>query len=324
MQDEPIQKSKSGRFVLRPIRYDDIWAMYKKAEASFWTAEEVDLSQDRKDWETLSSDEKHFLTHVLAFFAGSDGIVAENLILNFAKEFEPPEIRCFYSFQWTIENIHSEVYSDLIETYVKDPVEKHKLFSAVTDMPCVAAKAKFMEEYMDPSQPLGLRLIAFSVVEGVFFSGAFCSVFWMKKRGKLPGLSFANELISRDEGLHTDFAVLLVNNHIVNRPTEYEVHQLFKKATNIELDFICDALPCNLIGMNSTLMSEYVKFCSDRLLVSLNYSKLYNVSNPFEWMSLISLQGKTNFFEKRVGEYSMSSVGEDKNEIHEFSLDADF
>ena len=324
MQDEPLLKSDDSRYVLRPIKYGDIWDMYKKAEASFWTAEEVDLSDDKVDWDSLDNKERFFLGHVLAFFAGSDGIVAENLILNFSKEFSAPEIRSFYGFQWAIENIHSEVYSDLIDTYVKDPVEKNKLFSAVTDMPCVAAKAKFMEEYMDPSQPLGLRLIAFAAVEGIFFSGSFCAVFWMKKRGKLPGLAFANSLISRDEGLHTDFAVLLVNNYVVNKPTEEDVHRLIKRATDIEIDFVCDALPCGLIGMNADLMSEYIRFCSDRLLASLNFKKIYDVSNPFEWMNLISLDGKTNFFERRVAEYSMAGVGLDKEDTHDFCLDADF
>tara|TARA_A100001015_G_C14999236_1_gene717623 strand:+ start:478 stop:1443 length:966 start_codon:yes stop_codon:yes gene_type:complete len=320
--NEPLLQEDDSRFVIRPIKYSDIWDMYKKAEASFWTAEEVDLSKDRADWETLNDGEKHFLSHVLAFFAGSDGIVAENLILNFAKEFSSPEVRSFYGFQWAIENIHSEVYSDLIETYITDYDEKKRLFSAVTTMPCVAAKADFMKKYMDPSKTLGMRLIAFSVVEGVFFSGSFCAVFWMRKRGKLPGLCFANSLISRDEGLHTDFAVLLVNNYIKNKPSQEEVHEMVREATEIEVSFVCDALPCNLIGMNATLMAQYIKYCTDRLLVSLNYEKLYHVENPFEWMNLISLDGKTNFFEKRVAEYSMAGVGNEDN--HEFSLDADF
>ncbi|KAG0456653.1 hypothetical protein HPP92_024441 [Vanilla planifolia] len=310
-----------------PIRFPQIWEMYKKAEASFWTAEEVDLSQDLRHWEhTLTSEERHFVTHVLAFFAASDGIVLENLAGRFMCEVQLPEARAFYGFQIAIENIHSEMYSLLLETYIKDSAAKSRLFRAIETIPCVARKAEWALRWIDASETFAERLLAFACVEGIFFSGSFCAIFWLKKRGLMPGLTFSNELISRDEGLHCDFACLLYS--LLNaKLSEERVREIVADAVDIEKEFVCDALACALVGMNADLMSRYIEFVADRLLGALNYSKMYEASNPFDWMELISLQGKTNFFEKRVGEYQKASVMSSLNgngAIHEFRMDDDF
>jgi len=320
---EPMLEDNPGRFVLFPIQYTDIWQMYKKAEASFWTVEEVDLAEDMQHFEKMSDGEHHFITHILAFFAASDGIVNENLASNFAVEVTIPEARCFYGFQIAVENIHSEMYSLLIDTYVKDQKEKDHLLNAIETVPCVQKKAEWALQWCDKENAsFAERCIAFAAVEGIFFSGSFCAVFWLKKRGLMPGLGFSNELISRDEGLHCDFACMLYNK-LVNRLEPERVTEMITNAVEIEKEFVVDALPVELIGMNSGLMCDYIEFCADRLLVALNAPKHYNAVNPFEWMEMISLQGKTNFFEKRVGEYSKSGVGVDSAE-QVFDLDADF
>ncbi|WP_250631608.1 ribonucleoside-diphosphate reductase small subunit [Rhodoflexus caldus] len=319
---EPLLVENPNRFVLLPIEYDDIWQMYKKHEASFWTAEEIDLSQDLKDWENLNDGERHFISHVLAFFAASDGIVNENLAANFLHEVQYSEAKCFYGFQIMMENIHSETYSLLIDTYIKDPAEKHRLFNAIETVPCVQKKAEWALRWIK-SPNFAERLVAFAAVEGIFFSGSFCSIFWLKKRGLMPGLSFSNELISRDEGLHCDFACLLYTRHLKNRLPEERVLEIITDAVEIEQEFITDALPVDLIGMNSRLMSQYIEFVADRLLVELGYKKYYGSSNPFDFMEMISLQGKTNFFEKRVGEYQKAGVMSEKS-AQKFSLDEDF
>lgn len=319
---EPLLVENPNRFVLLPIEYDDIWQMYKKHEASFWTAEEIDLSQDLKDWENLNDGERHFVSHVLAFFAASDGIVNENLAANFLHEVQYSEAKCFYGFQIMMENIHSETYSLLIDTYIKDPVEKHRLFNAIDTVPCVQKKAEWALRWIK-SDNFAERLVAFAAVEGIFFSGSFCSIFWLKKRGLMPGLSFSNELISRDEGLHCDFACLLYTRHLKNRLSEERVLEIITDAVKIEQEFITEALPVNLIGMNSRLMSQYIEFVADRLLMELGCKKHYGSSNPFDFMEMISLQGKTNFFEKRVGEYQKAGVMTEKS-AQKFSLDEDF
>ncbi|HCX22008.1 MAG: ribonucleoside-diphosphate reductase [Flammeovirgaceae bacterium] len=325
-QDEPLLRENPDRFVLFPIVHDDIWQFYKKAEASFWTAEEIDLSQDLKDWASLNDGERHFIKHVLAFFAASDGIVNENLAENMVSEVQYTEAKFFYGFQIAIENIHSETYSLLIDTYVKDNKEKDGLFHAIETMDCVKKKADWALRWIDEGN-FQERLIAFAAVEGIFFSGSFCSIFWLKKRGLMPGLTFSNELISRDEGLHCDFACLLYNNHINNKLDKEVVSSIIQDAVDIEKEFVTDALPVKLIGMNADLMCQYIEFVADRLLVELGCSKVYNATNPFDFMEMISLQGKTNFFEKRVGEYQKAGVmdsskgGEDKPK---FSLDEDF
>jgi ribonucleoside-diphosphate reductase beta chain len=326
-QDEPLLKENKNRFVLFPIKYNDIWQMYKQEEASFWTAEEIDLSADLKDWEKLNDGERHFVSHVLAFFAASDGIVNENLAQNFLEQVQFPEAKCFYGFQIMMENIHSETYSLLIDTYIKDPKEKDKLFNAIDTVPAVSKKANWALRWIDNGS-FTERLIAFAAVEGIFFSGSFCSIFWLKKRGLMPGLSFSNELISRDEGLHCDFACLLYTNYINNKLPEDQILTIIKDAVAIEQEFVVDALPVNLIGMNSKLMSQYIEFVADRLLVALGCKKHYNATNPFDFMEMISLQGKTNFFEKRVAEYQKAGVmnatqGGDK-ESPKFTLDEDF
>ncbi|CAI5983567.1 unnamed protein product [Closterium sp. NIES-65] len=308
--EEPILKPNNQRFCMFPIKYNDVWEFYKKAEASFWTAEEVDLSQDLQHFESLSEDERFFILQVLAFFAASDGIVLENLAVRFMKEIQIPEARAFYGFQIAIENIHSEMYSLLLETYIKDPAEKDRLFRAVETVPCVKKKADWTMRYIEGSQSsttFAERLVAFACVEGIFFSGSFCAVFWLKKRGLMPGLTFSNELISRDEGLHTDFGCLLYSL-LHNKLSEERVKEILCEAVDIEEEFIRDSLPVDLVGMNSGLMCQYIEFVADRLLVALGCKKHYNVQNPFDWMELISLQGKTNFFEKRVGEYQKASV----------------
>lgn len=320
---EPILMENKDRFVLFPIQHDDIWSFYKKAEASFWTAEEIDLSPDLIDWENkLNDDERHFIKHVLAFFAASDGIVNENLAENFLAEVQYTEAKFFYGFQVAIENIHSETYSLLIDTYIKDTAEKNFLFHAIETMDCVRKKAEWALRWIKKGS-FAERLIAFAAVEGIFFSGSFCSIFWLKKRGLMPGLSFSNELISRDEGLHCDFACLIYNNHLVNKLPQQQVIDIILEAVEIEKEFILDALPVKLIGMNSDLMSQYIEFVADRLLVELKCPKQFNVTNPFDFMDMISIQGKTNFFEKRVAEYQKAGVMTGK-ENQTFTLDDDF
>lgn len=311
------------RFVLFPIKYTSIWLMYKKHMASFWTAEEIDLSQDYRDWEKLSTDEQHFIKHILAFFAASDGIVLENLAERFITEVQIPEARCFYGFQMAMENIHSETYSLLIDTYIKDAAEKRQLFNAIETIPCVKLKADWALQWINNSNSFAERLVAFAAVEGIFFSGSFCAIFWLKKRGKMPGLSFSNELISRDEGLHCDFACLLYGM-LHNKLSQEIVHKIIGDAVAIEKSFVCEALPVSLIGMNATMMSQYIEFVADRLIVALGYEKLFNVINCFEWMEVISLQGKTNFFERHVGEYAKSGVMNTTTERETFTLEADF
>jgi ribonucleoside-diphosphate reductase beta chain len=315
-----LQENKE-RFVLLPIKYPEIWKMYKQHEASFWTAEEIDLSADLVDWEKLSADEQHFVKHVLAFFAASDGIVNENLAVNFMKEVQLPEARCFYGFQIMMENIHSETYSLLIDTYIKDVEEKKYLFNAIETVPCVQKKAEWALRWINEGS-FAERLVAFAAVEGIFFSGSFCSIFWLKKRGLMPGLSFSNELISRDEGLHCDFACLLYGM-LENKLSTQQIHTIIRDAVKNEHEFVSDALPVSLIGMNAKLMCQYIEFVADRLLVALGYPKIYNVSNPFDFMDTISLQGKTNFFEKRVGEYQKAGVM-NSAEQQAFKLDEDF
>ena len=322
-QNEPILEENKNRFVLFPIKHDDIWAFYKKAEASFWTAEEIDLSPDLVDWENkLNDDERYFVKHVLAFFAASDGIVNENLAENFVAEVQYTEAKFFYGFQIAMENIHSETYSLLIDTYIKNSEEKNELFNAIDTMDCVKKKADWALRWIDEGN-FAERLIAFAAVEGIFFSGSFCSIFWLKKRGLMPGLSFSNELISRDEGLHCDFACLLYNNHLENKLSEEKVRSIILDAVEIEKEFILEALPVRLIGMNSELMSQYIEFVADRLLMELGCKKEYNATNPFDFMDMISIEGKTNFFEKRVAEYQKAGVMGD-NEDKSFSTDEDF
>jgi len=322
MSNEPILQENKDRFVLFPIKHNDIWEMYKKAEASFWTAEEIDLSSDQTDWTAkLNDDERHFIKHVLAFFAASDGIVNENLAVNFMNEVQYPEARCFYGYQIMIENIHSETYSLLIDTYIKDPQEKDKLFHAIETIPAVKHKAEWALKWIG-NGGFAERLIAFAAVEGIFFSGSFCSIFWLKKRGLMPGLTFSNELISRDEGLHCDFACLLYSQ-LVNQLPKEKVSQIITDAVSIEKEFVTESLPVRLIGMNADMMCQYIEFVADRLLLALGCSKVYNATNPFDFMELISLQGKTNFFEKRVAEYQKSGVMGSKD-TNVFSLEEDF
>lgn len=319
---EPILEENKDRFVLFPITHPAIWQMYKKAEASFWTAEEIDLSSDLLDWNRkLNHDEQHFIKHVLAFFAASDGIVNENLAVNFMSEVQYPEARCFYGFQIMIENIHAEAYSLLIDTYIKDPIEKNYLFHAIETVPCVTRKAEWAMRWISQGS-FSERLIAFAAVEGIFFSGSFCSIFWLKKRGLMPGLSFANELISRDEGLHCDFACLLYSQLLHPLPIEL-VQTIIADAVAIEREFVRDALPVRLIGMNADLMCQYIEFVADRLLVALGSPKIFEVNNPFDFMDLISMPGKTNFFERRVSEYQKSGVMTTKEE-HVFATNEEF
>lgn len=324
-KEEPILSENKDRFVLFPIEHNDIWEFYKKEEASFWTAEEIDLSQDLKDWENMSDGERHFITHVLAFFAASDGIVNENLAEHFVSEVQYTEAKFFYGFQIAMENIHSETYSLLIDTYVKDNAEKDRLFHAVETMDCVKKKADWALRWID-NGTFQERLIAFAAVEGIFFSGSFCSIFWLKKRGLMPGLSFSNELISRDEGLHCDFACHLYTKHVVNKLPEETVIEIIKDAVKIEKEFVTDAIPVKLIGMNAELMCQYIEFVADRLLNELVGQKIYHSTNPFDFMEMISLQGKTNFFEKRVAEYQKAGVikNDADNDKPKFTLDEDF
>jgi ribonucleoside-diphosphate reductase subunit M2 len=304
---EPLLTPDDKRFVMFPIRDQSIWEMYKKQVACFWTVEEIDLSKDLANWETLNADEKHFISMILAFFAASDGIVLENLALRFFGDVQLPEARAFYGFQIAMENCHSETYSLLIETYIKNEEEKHKLFNAIENYPCIKKKSDWAQKWInDNRSSFATRLVAFACIEGIFFSGAFCSIYWIKKRNLLPGLTFSNELISRDEALHTEFAVLLYSR-IIKKIGKTRIYEIIKEAVDIETEFICEALPCKLIGMNSELMSQYIKFVADRLSLQLGYDKIYNVANPFEFMELISLQGKTSFFEKSVSDYSLAT-----------------
>jgi ribonucleotide reductase beta subunit family protein with ferritin-like domain len=318
-------ESKTNNFALLLGKDEpQIWEMYKKALGLFWTAEEVDLSKDYGDWEKLSENEQYFLEHVLAFFAGSDGIVVENLGERFLRDVSIPEAKCFYGLQIAMENIHSETYSLLIDTYIKDDDKKRKLFNAVETIPCIKRKADWSLKWItDQNSNFAKRLVAFACVEGIFFSGSFCSIFWMKKRGLLPGLCFSNELISRDEGLHTDFACLLYSS-IEEKLSQEVIYEIISEAVEIENEFIVESLPCKLLGMNSGMMTQYIKFVADRLLLQLGYDKLYNVINPFTWMEMISMEGKTNFFEKRVGEYSKNNVKVDGTTNKDIVLDADF
>lgn len=322
---EPLLQPNPRRFVLFPIQYQDIWQFYKKAEASFWTAEEVDLSKDIAHWETrLNDDERHFIMHVLAFFAASDGIVNENLAERFAAEVQCAEARCFYGFQIAMENVHSEMYSLLIDSYIRDPQERDRLFDAIHTIPCIARKASWALRWIEDSEAsFGERLVAFAAVEGIFFSGSFAAIFWIKKRGLMPGLTFSNELISRDEGMHCDFACLLLTRHLRKPPSAETIRQIITEAVTIEQEFLTDALPVSLIGMNCRLMCQYIEFVADRLMVALGLPKHYGVDNPFDFMDLISLQGKTNFFERRVGEYQKSGVRQG-SEGKEFNLEAEF
>ncbi|PPQ77353.1 hypothetical protein CVT25_010935 [Psilocybe cyanescens] len=306
--EEPLLKESKRRFVLFPIQYPEIWTFYKKAQASFWTAEEIDLSHDLWDWDRLNSGEKHFISHVLAFFAASDGIVNENLVERFSNEVQLPEARCFYGFQIMMENVHSETYSLLIDAYIKEPEERNFLFQAIENIPCVKSKADWALYWIsDKKSTFAERLVAFAAVEGIFFSGSFAAIFWMKKRGLMPGLTFSNELISRDEGLHTDFACLLFA-YLKRRPHPKTILRIITEAVEIEKDFLTNALPVDLIGMNAKLMRQYIEFVADRLLVSFGNPKHYGAANPFDFMDMISLQGKTNFFEKRVSDYQKASI----------------
>lgn len=328
-KDEPLLVENKRRFVLFPIKYHEIWQAYKKAEASFWTAEEIDLSKDLHDWNNrLNDNERFFISRVLAFFAASDGIVNENLVENFSSEVQIPEAKCFYGFQIMMENIHSETYSLLIDTYIKDPKQAEFLFNAIETIPCIKQKADWALRWIaDKDALFAERLVAFAAVEGIFFSGSFASIFWLKKRGLMPGLTFSNELISRDEGLHTDFACLLFA-HLKNKPEPAIVERIITEAVKIESEYFTDALPASLLGMNCKLMCQYVQFCADRLLVALGNKKFYNVSNPFDFMENISLAGKTNFFEKRVSDYQKAGVMAGTKKAEEptdsFAFDEDF
>jgi len=323
--EEPILVENKKRFTLFPIKYEDIWQAYKKAESSFWTAEEIDFSKDLNDWEgKMSDNERFFIKNIIAFFAGSDGIVNENLMEHLSVEVQIPEARCFYGFQVAIENIHSEVYSLLIDTYVKDSEEKHRLFNAIEEIPCIKRKADWALKWINREDAkFADRLVAFSVVEGIFFSGSFCAIFWLKKRGLMPGLTFSNELISRDEGMHTDFAILLYK-HLVNKLDDDIIYGIVQDAVEIEKEFITQSIPCAMIGMNSELMSQYIEFVADRLLLQYGLAKLYNSENPFEFMELISMENKTNFFEKRVSEYSLANVKTDQDSNNDITFDAPF
>ncbi|KFX87224.1 hypothetical protein V490_08426 [Pseudogymnoascus sp. VKM F-3557] len=316
--DEPLLQSNPNRFVLFPIKYHEIWQMYKKAEASFWTAEEIDLSKDLHDWNNrLNDDERYFISHVLAFFAASDGIVNENLLERFSSEVQIPEARCFYGFQIMIENIHAETYSLLIDTYIKEQAQRTYLFNAIETIPCIKKKADWAVRWIqDKDSTFAQRLVAFAAVEGIFFSGSFASIFWLKKRGLMAGLTFSNELISRDEGLHTDFACLLFS-HLRHRPSKQAVQDVITEAVAIEQEFLTEALPCALLGMNANLMKQYIEFVADRLLLSLGNEKFYKSTNPFDFMENISLAGKTNFFEKRVADYQKTGVMASTTKKHE-------
>jgi ribonucleoside-diphosphate reductase subunit M2 len=319
-QTEPLLAADDNRFVMFPIKYDDIWQMYKKQVDCFWRAEEIDLTKDLSHWESLHHNEKYFISMILAFFAASDGIVLENLASRFMSDVQVSEARAFYGFQIAMENIHSETYSLLIETYIKDKMEKDKLFNAIENFTCIKKKSDWAQKWIhDNRSSFATRLVAFACVEGIFFSGAFCSIYWLKKRGLMPGLTFSNELISRDEALHCEFAILLYNK-LFKKIDKTRIHEIIKEAVEIEIEFICEALPCRLIGMNSDMMTQYIQFCADRLSVQLGYKKIYGVSNPFDFMELISLEGKTNMFERKIGEYSLANKS-NTDEAFEFSED---
>jgi len=320
IQTEPLLAPDDNRFVMFPIQHDDIWKMYQKQVDCFWRPEEIDLSKDLDNWQSLNQDEKYFISMILAFFAASDGIVLENLASRFMRDVQLSEARAFYGFQIAMENIHSHTYSLLIETYIKDKEEKSKLFNAIENFPCIKKKSDWAQKWIhDNRSSFASRLVGFACVEGIFFSGAFCSIYWLKKRGLMPGLTFSNELISRDEALHCEFAVLLYSK--LNKKLEQaRIHEIIKEAVEIESEFICEALPCRLIGMNSELMTQYIKFVADRLCVQLGYKKIYNATNQFDFMELISLEGKTNFFERKVSEYSLSN----KQDVNAFELNEDF
>ncbi len=322
METELLLKENKDRFVILPINYPKLWEMYKKHEAGFWTAEEIDLSGDLQHWASLNDGERHFISHVLAFFAASDGIVNENLAVNFMSEVQLPEARCFYGFQIMMENIHSETYALLIDTYIKDPAEKNHLFHAVETIPAVKRKAEWALRWIENGS-FAERLVAFAAVEGIFFSGSFCSLFWLKKRGLMPGLTFSNELISRDEGLHCEFACQLYSM-LSKKLSQQQVHGIIKDAVEIEKEFITEALPVALIGMNAKLMQQYIEFVADRWMAELGYDKIFKAANPFDFMEMISLEGKTNFFEKRVGDYQKSGVLSAGKETQAFSLEEDF
>jgi ribonucleotide reductase beta subunit family protein with ferritin-like domain len=318
--NEPILTRNDNRFVMFPIEHQDIWEMYKKSVDCFWRAEEIDLSKDYAHWESLNTDEKYFISMILAFFAASDGIVLENLATRFMSDVQVAEARAFYGFQIAMENIHSQTYSLLIETYIKNSEEKHRLFNALEYFPCIQKKGDWAQKWInDNRSSFATRLIAFACIEGIFFSGAFCSIYWLKKRGLMPGLTFSNELISRDEALHTEFAILLYKK-LVKKLTKTRIHEIIKEAVEIENEFICDALPCRLIGMNAGLMTQYIQFVADRLCLQLGYDKIYNVSNPFDFMELISLESKTNFFEKRVDAYALATKTKE-DDVFEFNAD---
>jgi ribonucleoside-diphosphate reductase beta chain len=326
---EPMLRENLDRFVLFPIEHSDIWEMYKQEQACFWTAEEIDLAEDLDHWENkLNDDERHFLKYILAFFAASDGIVNENLVMNFSNEVQWPEARAFYGFQIMMENVHAETYSLLIDTYIKDTKEKNHLFKALETVPSVATKGNWAMRWLSRKRGnFAERLVAFAAIEGIFFSGSFCALFWLKKRGIMPGMTFSNELISRDEGLHCDFACLL-HNKLVRGAGENKIRQIISEAVTIEKEFIVDALPVSLIGMNCELMATYIEFVADRLLVAFGCAKMYGAENPFPWMEMISMQGKTNFFEKRVGEYQKAGVMKSGSTLGSvqttFSMEEDF
>ena len=320
-ENEILLNKNSNRYVLFPIMYQDVYNLYKKAVSSFWTVDEIDLSKDLNDWEKLNSNERHFIKNVLGFFAGSDGIVMENLSIRFMNEIQIPEVTAFYSYQIFNESIHSETYSLLIDTYIKDIDEKHRIFNSIENIPSVAKKAAWAHKWIQNKDVnFATRLIAFAIVEGIFFSGSFCAIYWLKKRGLMPGLTFSNELISKDEGMHCEFAILLYSM-IQNKVSETVVYEIFREAVMIEKEFITESIPCNMIGMNAELMKQYIEFVSDRLLLQLGYNKIWNVQNPFDFMELISLRPKANFFEVRVGEYAKSKISESSDK---FDLVADF
>lgn len=328
MSMEPLLKESNDRFVLFPIKHNAIWDMYKQGVASFWVAEEIDLYQDLNDWNSLNEQEKHYISHILAFFSASDGIVNENLAMRFYNEVQLPEARSFYGFQIAMENIHAETYGLLIDTYIKDAAQKNHLLKAIDTIPCIKKKADWALKWINGNENFAERLVAFAAIEGIFFSGSFCSIFWLKKRGLMPGLTFSNELISRDEGLHTDFACLLYRDYIQDKPSEARIRELITEAVAFEAEFITEALPVSLIGMNADQMKEYIKFVADRLMRSLGYKEIYNAKNPFDWMELISMQGKTNFFEKKVSEYQkagVSNTGKTAGEnMFDFNTSLDF
>jgi ribonucleoside-diphosphate reductase subunit M2 len=318
---EPLLAPDDNRFVMFPIRYDDVWQMYKKQVDCFWRTEEIDLTKDISHWDGLNSDERYYISMILAFFAASDGIVLENLAQRFMSDVQVSEVRAFYGFQIAMENVHNETYSVLIETYIKDSIEKERLFKAIDNFPCIKKKSDWAQKWIhDNRSSFATRLVAFACVEGIFFSGAFCSIFWLKKRGLMPGLTFSNELISRDEALHCEFAILLYSK-LVKKMNKARIHEIIKEAVEIEMEFICEALPCRLIGMNSQMMTQYIQFVADRLCVQLGYDKIYDVTNCFPWMETISLESKCNFFEKRVGEYALANKS---NTDIAFDLNEDF